>query len=160
MIILLFLWDKKRLLKYTICHPHRAELSAFLLSFQGKTLLERVSAYGSPCHFFSRLLLFKNVFYINCFSNSVVEKNYSPIALNMKPPEETQVTTELFPVISLYSVDLTVGWCLYHVKTSSQASEALEDISISVITWFRCDCVWTIVGSQFDIHLRWYSCVY
>ena len=46
---------------------------------------------------------------MNCFSNSVVEKNYSPAALYLQPPEETQVTTELFPVISLYSIDLAVG---------------------------------------------------
>lgn len=86
---------------------------------------------------------------MNSFSNSVVEKNYSPIALHVKPPEETQVTTELFPVNSLYSIDWTVGWCLYHVKASSQSPEAFQ-----FLTWFRCDCVGTIVQSEFDIHLR------
>lgn len=103
---------------------------------------------------FSRLLLFKNGFYRNCFSNSVVEKNYSQIALYMKPPEEIQVTGELFPVISLHSVDWTVGWCLYHVKASSQSWEALEDISILVLARFRGYCAGSIVGSQFDIPPR------
>lgn len=160
MIILLFLWDKKHILKYTICHPHRAELSAFLLSFQRESLLERLSAYASPCQFSSRLLLFKSGFNMNCFSNSVVDKSYSPIALYMKPPEETQVTAELFSVISLCSIDWTVGWCLYRVKASSQSQKVLEDISISLLTHFTCDCAETLVGSQSDNHLRWYSCVY
>lgn len=102
MIILLFLWDKKHLLKCTICHPHRTELSAFLLSFQGRSLLERGSASASLWQFFSRLLLFKNAFCTNCFSNFVIENNYSPVSSYMKLPEETQVTTELLQVISVY----------------------------------------------------------
>lgn len=45
----------------------------------------------------------------------------------------------------------TVGWCLYHVKASSQSLEVLENTSIPVLTQLRCDCMWTIVGSKFDI---------
>lgn len=36
---------------------------------------------------------------MNSFYNSVAEKNYNPIALYIKWPEEAQAATELFPVI-------------------------------------------------------------
>lgn len=57
---------------------------------------------------------------MNCSSNSVVEKNYSPVTPYMKPTEETQVTTEL-PVISVYiaCTGLWVGACImlkYHPR--------------------------------------------
>lgn len=65
---------------------------------------------------------------MNCFSSSVTQKNYSPIALYMKPAEETQVATEFSMVIPLYNVDRTVGRCPYHVKASSQSLERLEDM--------------------------------
>lgn len=73
------------------------------------------------------------MFLYELFSNSLAEKNYSPIALYMKPTEETQLTTELFQVISLYSIEWTVSRCLHHVKTSLQSLDALEDISVSVL---------------------------
>lgn len=73
------------------------------------------------------------MFLYELFSNSLAEKNYSPIALYMKPTEETQLTTELLQVISLYSIDWTVSWCLHHVKASLQSLDALEDISVSVL---------------------------
>lgn len=96
---------------------------------------------------------------MNSFYNSVAEKNYNPIALYIKWPEEAQAATELFPVISLYGIDGTVGWCLDHVKASSQNPGVLEDFSILLLGRFRCGHVGTIAGNQSEIHLRWYSCV-
>lgn len=119
MIIFLFLWDKKHLLKYTICHPHRTELSAFLLSFQGKSLLERWSASASPCQFLPRLLLFKNGFCINFFLILLLRRItiYETIRGNSS---NNRIITSDF---SIYSTYWTVGLCLYHVKTSSQSLE-------------------------------------
>lgn len=47
---------------------------------------------------------------MNCSSNSVVEKNYSPVTPYMKPTKETQVTTEL-PVY-IACTGLWVGACI------------------------------------------------